>query len=62
MYTCICIPYSLKLSRGKYFTVMPKSAQKQIFVDKIFVFKLPATPCICYELEISQEKTFAVML
>ena len=26
------IPYSLKFSRIKYFTVLPNSAQKQIFV------------------------------
>ena len=41
--------------RGKYFAVLPSSAQKQIFMDKIVVVKLPATHCICYdyELEIS---------
>ena len=39
--------------------VLPKSAQKQIFVD---VVELPATPCICYELEISWEKFFVAAL
>ena len=29
------IPYSLKFWRGKYFVVLPNSAQKQIFTDKI---------------------------
>ena len=53
--------YSLKFSRGKYFAVLPNSAQKQIFMDKIFVVKLPATHCSCYEVEISQEKYFAAM-
>ena len=40
------IPYSIK-----YFAVLPNSAQKQIFTN--FMVKLPATHCICYELEIS---------
>ena len=31
------IPYSLKFSRIKYFVVLPNSAQKQIFTDKIFM-------------------------
>ena len=31
------IPYSLNFSRIKYFAVLPNSAQKQIFEDKIFV-------------------------
>ena len=31
------LPYSLKFSRDKYFTVLPNSAEKQIFTDKIFV-------------------------
>ena len=42
--------------------VLPNSTQKHIFADEIFVVKLPATQCIYYELEISREKTFAVML
>ena len=50
------IPYSLKFSRGKYFAVLPNSAQKQIFMDKIFVVKLPATHYSYYEVEISREK------
>ena len=29
------LPYSLKFSRIKYFKVLPNSAQKQIFTDKI---------------------------
>ena len=56
------IPYSLKFSRDKYFVVQPKSAQKQLFTDKIFMIELPATPCICYKLEISWEKFFAAAL
>ena len=42
--------------------VLPNSTQKQIFTYKIFVVKLPAMHCICYELEMSREKTFVVML
>ena len=33
----VILPYSLKFWRIKYFAVLPNSAQKQIFVDKIFV-------------------------
>ena len=62
-YICYhAIPCSLKYLRVKYFVVLPNSAQKQIFVDKIFVVQLPATPCIRYELEISWEKHFAAIL
>ena len=53
---------SLKFLRGKYFAVLANSAQKQIFTDKIFVIKLPATHCSCYEAEISRDKIFAAML
>ena len=42
--------------------VLPKSAQEQIFMNKIFMVELPATPCICYELEILQEKFFVAVL
>ena len=35
---------------------------KNNFADKIFVVYLPVEPCICYELEILQEKFFAVVL
>ena len=56
------IPYRLKFSRDKYFAVLPNSAQKQIFMDKIFVVKLPAVHCSCYEVEILREKIFAAML
>ena len=34
------VPYSLKFSRIKYFAVLPNSAQKQIFTDKIFMVKV----------------------
>ena len=37
------IPYSLIFSRGKYFMVLPNSAQK---TNIIFVVKLPATHSI----------------
>ena len=60
MSTCQSIPYSPKFLRGKHFAGWPNSAQK-IFMDKIFVFKLPATP-MCYELEISREGIFTAML
>ena len=39
------ITYSLKLSSGIYFAVLPTS-------KKISMVKLSAMPCICYELEI----------
>ena len=56
------IPYSLKFSRIKYFTVLPNSAQKQIFTDKIFTVKFPAMHCVSFELEISREKVFVAIL
>ena len=60
MEACTCyLPHSLKFLKGKYFAVMLNSAQKQIFADKIFVVKPPATPCIYYKLKISQENIFA---
>ena len=31
---CVCV-YSLNFSRGTYFTVLPNSAQKHVFMDKI---------------------------
>ena len=34
----------------------------KFFVDKIFMVKFLAMPCICYELEISWEKICAAML
>ena len=55
------LPFCLKFSRAKYFAVLPNCAQKQNFTDKIFVVKLPATHCNYYEVQISQEKTFAAM-
>ena len=49
--------HSLKFLRDKhYIMVLPNFAQKQIFMDKVFMIKLPATLCICYELAISWEK------
>ena len=33
-----------------------------ILADKIFMVWLPATPCICYELEIWQKKIFVNVL
>ena len=30
--------------------ILPNSAQKQIFMTKIFVVKLPATDCSCYKV------------
>ena len=33
-------PAYQKFSRGKYFTVLPNSAQKQIFIGKSFAVKL----------------------
>ena len=54
LFMCHSIPYSLKFSRGNILQ-LPKSVQNQIFVDKIFMLKLPATPSIYYELDISWE-------
>lgn len=36
--------------RDENFVVLPNSAQEQINIsDKIFMVKLPAMPCSCYE-------------
>ena len=50
------ILYSLKFLRDKYFVVLPNSAQNKNFTEKIFIVKLPAMPCICYERKLLQEK------
>ena len=42
--------------------VLPNSAQKQTFMDKIFTVKVPDLHCISYELEILQEKIFMAIL
>ena len=55
------LPYSLKFSRIKHFEVLPNSAQKQIFMDKIFVVMVPVMHYIYYELEISREKIFTAI-
>lgn len=47
------IPYSLIFLRSKHFVILPNSAQKQIFTDKIFIVKLPTRHYCCYKLEVS---------